>query len=552
MMNDRLIRKCSKFSAGFILCLLIAVSGFSQNVGIGTSAPETPLHVNGTTRIGLDTLSDGKLELRGNNIIELGAGKTKEANAGKIGYQKFSSGLDIVGAGATVATRKVTIFNEGGGEFKGGIDVNGNINSTKAVIAKDSVKGNVLLARSLDNETVKDKLEIFSPFKSAVDQESDGNSASACNVCSDPAWQSFTAGVSGTIYNVGFNVSNFHDFEQRTLKMYKGEGVHPDSLINTYTMPLATGIFVYTPALNIPVVAGRKYTMWLSSIETIWEAYDNPYSGGMFSEDNNRDLRFKTYMLVSSEKSVFAVTNQGDVNASGKITVPTIKITEGAGANKILTSDATGNASWTNPTVPANYWTTANNDVYNNNAGSVGIGNSSPLGSLDVSSTTNTPLYVRGQNSQLRLIENDNSNKQWKAEVNNGNFQITEEAIATPIVINAGSDNNVLVTRNDSVQVKKLIIGTNGTAIAKMLNSQTAIGSGSPGVNTFTIPFSTSFTSIPKVVATIETQNFNDLFLLNVKEITMTDFKVMVYRMDGANLGSSWSQNLKVNWTAWE
>jgi hypothetical protein len=83
----------------------------AQSVGIGISNPLAKLHVAGNVKV------DGP------NTIELGAGLTKEINAGKIGYQSFSAGLDIVGAGTLQSNRKITFWNEGGAEFRGSVGI---------------------------------------------------------------------------------------------------------------------------------------------------------------------------------------------------------------------------------------------------------------------------------------------------------------------------------------------------------------------------------------------------------------------------------------------
>lgn len=75
----------------------------------------------------------GDSKLAGSNVIEFGFGKVKQVDAGKIGYQKFSGGLDIVGAGTSVANRRISFFAEGGAQFTGGLDIGLPRNSNSAI-----------------------------------------------------------------------------------------------------------------------------------------------------------------------------------------------------------------------------------------------------------------------------------------------------------------------------------------------------------------------------------------------------------------------------------
>ena len=118
------------------------------NTGIGTATPTAKLHVAGNQKID------------GTNTLEFGAGFSKEANAGKIGYQTFTvDALDIVGAGTNAGTRKIKFWNEGGADFNGNVgigtstpsqklDVNGNVNITGKLMLSDSalLNGNARVA----------------------------------------------------------------------------------------------------------------------------------------------------------------------------------------------------------------------------------------------------------------------------------------------------------------------------------------------------------------------------------------------------------------------
>lgn len=103
--------------------------------GIGTSRPTAKLHVAGAIKIDSD------------NTLELGAGVSdKEASAGKIGYQTFTTGtLDIVGAGSTNGNRKIKFWAEGGATLAGGLTVSGRlgVGTTSEPTATLEVNGGV-------------------------------------------------------------------------------------------------------------------------------------------------------------------------------------------------------------------------------------------------------------------------------------------------------------------------------------------------------------------------------------------------------------------------
>ncbi|KFA94822.1 hypothetical protein [Archangium violaceum] len=86
--------------------------------GLGTT--------NNATRLALTWDDAGDIGLHG--LLELGAGVPgKEDSAGKIGYQRFSEGLDLVGAGKTVPERRVKVWAEGGTTFTGPVSLPGDL-----------------------------------------------------------------------------------------------------------------------------------------------------------------------------------------------------------------------------------------------------------------------------------------------------------------------------------------------------------------------------------------------------------------------------------------
>lgn len=82
-----------------------------------------------------------------------------------------------------------------------------------------------------------------------------------------------------------------------------------------------------------------------------------------------------------------------------------VKITDGfQGLGKVLTSDATGLATWTTPATFNSVWSASGNDIYNNNTGNVGIGTSTPDAQLHIDGTQ-PRIRVKGTvNAGIDLI----------------------------------------------------------------------------------------------------------------------------------------------------
>ena len=74
-----------------------------------------------------------------------------------------------------------------------------------------------------------------------------------------------------------------------------------------------------------------------------------------------------------------------------------MKITNGSqGLGKVLTSDAAGLASWSPLPVTSSYWAASGADIYNSNAGNVGIGNTNPRAPLSFASALGNKIALWG------------------------------------------------------------------------------------------------------------------------------------------------------------
>jgi uncharacterized protein (TIGR02145 family) len=122
-------------------------------------------------------------------------------------------------------------------------------------------------------------------------------------------------------------------------------------------------------------IAGYNYLDFESSAGVIGSDYFGNNFGALAFKDINNNI--------------WAGYFNGNTNFSG-----TLRIQGGApGFGKVLTSDANGNATWETPAVGGgSNWTVSGNNIYNSNAGNVGIGTTNPTEKLDVNGHINADL----------------------------------------------------------------------------------------------------------------------------------------------------------------
>lgn len=91
--------------------------------------------------------------------------------------------------------------------------------------------------------------------------------------------------------------------------------------------------------------------------------------------------------------------------------------------------------------------------------------------------------------------------------------------------------------------------GAGGTLQSRVQFGSTNVGTGTNGVNTFTITFPTAFSTVPKVFVMARGNDNPDTFAISTRAVTATSFKVNIVRVD---LVSGWGQALNVDWYATE
>jgi hypothetical protein len=97
-----------------------------------------------------------------------------------------------------------------------------------------------------------------------------------------------------------------------------------------------------------------------------------------------------------------------------------------------------------------------------------------------------------------------------------------------------------------------LRVGGSGTTITNMEAGQAIMPASSLQETNYTITFPTAFSSSPKIIFSLANdpgfQGVSDIFSANVSSNSPAAFSINVYRLNG----TSWSQQLRINWQAWQ
>ena len=262
------------------------------------------------------------------------------------------AGNDGIGIAQTISISGSDLTISGGNTIALPADADWTLNGSDIHNANS---GNV----GIGTATPQGDLEVYSQPANGAAALDQSQTVGGWGAGSTTQWQSFTAGASGALTQVDLDVnSGLSGVGQNgVIKIYEGNGIG-GTLLSTENVFFA---YVFTfqqfPLTVQPLLtAGLQYTIEFSvpTINVGWVDLNinNPYAGG---ETNvaGWDYLFKTYVAPESPSASSLVVVGGNVGV-GTSTPATkldvagaVKITDGTeGAGKVLTSDATGNASW--------------------------------------------------------------------------------------------------------------------------------------------------------------------------------------------------------------
>eukprot|EP01029_Cantina_marsupialis_P010375 TRINITY_DN2364_c0_g1_i1.p1 TRINITY_DN2364_c0_g1~~TRINITY_DN2364_c0_g1_i1.p1 ORF type:complete len:1500 (+),score=268.98 TRINITY_DN2364_c0_g1_i1:313-4812(+) len=441
------------------------------NVGIGSTSPGAKLHVAGNVKID------------GNNTLEFGAGIAgKETNAGKIGYQAWSSdALDFVGAG-TGSNRKMRFYAEDGAGFNGNLGV-----GTFAPSARLEVAGQVKITGGTPgaNKVLTSDANGLASWQ-AAQGDNLGNHTATQNIQLGGNYLSNDGGNEGIFVSTTGNVGIGFNAPTRPLDIQTNATTR-----NSLNLKRADNLYEN----GISFQNSGTWYEW--NIYQSGGASSNFHIAGGSGVDDITTLPTRLSILSGGNVGIGTTTPGAKLEVTGQV-----KITGGTpGANKVLTSDANGLASWQtasgdnlgnhtatqNIKLSGNYLSNdgGNEGIHIDNSGNVGIGNTANssaklkvtgnnyFNTSGTSATHSNNTYINGHIYFVPLDTDNVSYIQSRRSDTSGDASMRLRT----------TNNGSLIDAVDISKEGNVAIGATGAGAKLDVNGQIKIRGGSPGIN---------------------------------------------------------------------
>eukprot|EP01029_Cantina_marsupialis_P010376 TRINITY_DN2364_c0_g1_i2.p1 TRINITY_DN2364_c0_g1~~TRINITY_DN2364_c0_g1_i2.p1 ORF type:complete len:1768 (+),score=313.28 TRINITY_DN2364_c0_g1_i2:313-5616(+) len=448
--------------------IFVATNG---NIGVGNNAPSSKLHIAGDVKID------------GNNTLEFGAGIAgKETNAGKIGYQVWSTdALDFVGAG-TGSNRKMRFYAEDGAGFNGNLGV-----GTFTPGARLEVAGQVKITGGTPgvNKVLTSDANGLATWQN-TQTDNLGNHTATQNIKLSGNYLSNDGGNEGIFVSTSGNVGIGFNAPTRPLDIQTNATTR-----NSLNLKRADNLYEN----GISFQNSGTWYEW--NIYQSGGASSNFHIAGGSGVDDITTLPTRLSILSGGNVGIGTTTPGAKLEVTGQV-----KITGGTpGANKVLTSDANGLASWQtasgdnlgnhtatqNIKLSGNYLSNdgGNEGIHIDNSGNVGIGNAANssaklkvtgnnyFNTSGTSATTTNNTYVNGH---IYFVPMDADNVSY---IQSRRSNTSGDASMRLRTTNNGS----LVEAVDISKEGNVAIGATSAGAKLDVNGQIKIRGGSPGVN---------------------------------------------------------------------
>jgi len=165
-----------------------------------------------------------------------------------------------------------------------------------------------------------------------------------------------------------------------------------DNISNTNTGNVGIGVFnpIFRLDIDSRIRIGKSSSgttagVWLGGSSNSTPAFIGMQDDNTVGLYGDNGAGWGLTMLTNSGNVGIGTSSPGDkLEVAGKTKTTNLQVTNGAGVGKVLTSDASGNATWQSPVAATSNWTATGNNISNTNTGNIGIGASNPTFKLDL------------------------------------------------------------------------------------------------------------------------------------------------------------------------